>query len=279
MWGFEHGVNEHRVAIGNERIFTVDDPRNVSPALTGMDLVRLGLERGRSARQALEVMTALLETHGQGGSGHAGIDWRYHNGFLLADPTEAWILETSDRHWAARRVRDVGNVSNGLDLGTDWEHGSADLTTFAVAEGWWPADGGRVHFARAFRDETGVPPNLAGARRRRAATLLADGRGRLTPASLRSILRDHYDDGPTHRPRAADDPHFFSLCMHADPLDNTTAAMVAALPAAAEAVAPARVRRRQKTAHTAVRKDTTLFEAADGPRILWGRTKPKVKKR
>jgi hypothetical protein len=33
-----------------------------------------------------------------------------------------------------------------------------------------------------------------------------------------------------------------------------------------------------KTARTAVRKDTTLFEAAEGPRILWGRTKPKVKK-
>jgi hypothetical protein len=44
-------------------------------------------------------------------------------------------------------------------------------------------------------------------------------------------------------------------------------------------VAPARVRRRQKTAHAAVTKDTTLFEAAQGPRILWGRAKPKVKKR
>jgi hypothetical protein len=43
-------------------------------------------------------------------------------------------------------------------------------------------------------------------------------------------------------------------------------------------VAPARVRRRRKTARTAVRKDTTLFEASEGPRILWGRTKPKVKK-
>lgn len=47
---------------------------------------------------------------------------------------------------------------------------------------------------------------------------------------------------------------------------------------AERSVAPARVRRRQKTARTAVRKDTTLFEAAEGPRILWGRTKPKVKK-
>jgi hypothetical protein len=45
-----------------------------------------------------------------------------------------------------------------------------------------------------------------------------------------------------------------------------------------QSVAPARIRRRQKTARTAVRKDTTLFQAAEGPRILWGRTKPKVKK-
>jgi hypothetical protein len=44
-------------------------------------------------------------------------------------------------------------------------------------------------------------------------------------------------------------------------------------------VAPTRVRRRRKTAHAAVVKDTTLFQATEGPRILWGRTKPKVKKR
>ena len=40
-----------------------------------------------------------------------------------------------------------------------------------------------------------------------------------------------------------------------------------------------RVARRQKTAHTAVRKDTMIMEAADGPRVRWGVTKPNVKKR
>jgi hypothetical protein len=38
------------------------------------------------------------------------------------------------------------------------------------------------------------------------------------------------------------------------------------------------VRRRQRTAHVAVKKDTMILEAAEGPRVLWGVTKPKVKK-
>jgi hypothetical protein len=40
-----------------------------------------------------------------------------------------------------------------------------------------------------------------------------------------------------------------------------------------------RVRRRLKTAHAAVRKDTMLMQAAEGPRVRWGVTKPKIKKR
>jgi dipeptidase len=229
LWGLEQGVNEHRVAIGNETVFAREP---LGPTgLLGMDLVRLGLERSRSADEALVVMTDLLETYGQGGSGHAHVDWPYHNSFLIADPREAWILETSARHWAARSVRDVGNVSNGLALHVDWTRGSDDLTAFAVARGWWREGAGPVDFASAYADDTGVPPNVCAERRRRAAALLAEGRGRLAPVALRAILRDHYDGGPVHRPRPFDDPHFFSICMHADPLDNTTAAMVASLPA------------------------------------------------
>jgi hypothetical protein len=46
-----------------------------------------------------------------------------------------------------------------------------------------------------------------------------------------------------------------------------------------EIVSPPRVRRRQKTAHVALRKGTTLLEAEHGPRVALGVKKPKVKKR
>src|SRR5437016_6080455 len=169
LWGLEHGVNEHRVAIGNEMVFA-REPLGAA-GLTGMDLVRLGLERARTAAEALAVMTDLLERYGQGGSGQAHVEWPYHNAFLIADPVAAWILETSGRHWAARRVAEVGNVSNGLAIGVDWDRGSNDLTDFAVAQGWWSSDAGPVDFTAAYADESRVPPNLAGARRRRGLGL------------------------------------------------------------------------------------------------------------
>jgi hypothetical protein len=46
-----------------------------------------------------------------------------------------------------------------------------------------------------------------------------------------------------------------------------------------EAFSPPQVRRRRKTAHVAVRKDTLMMQTDDGPRVLWGVTKPKIKKR
>lgn len=228
LWGVEHGVNEHRVAIGNETVFAREAPGE--SGLLGMDLVRLGLERSRSADEALAVVTALIEEHGQGGSGFAHLHWPYNNAFLIADPERAWVLETSNRHWAAEPVRDVGNISNGLAIGTEWERASPDLTSFAVARGWWSPGAGRLDFAAAYADEAGVPANLSAARRARGAALLRAGRGTLTTSRMRAVLRDHYDGGAVHRARAVDDPEFFSLCMHADPLDNTTAAMVVPLP-------------------------------------------------
>ena len=120
LWGVEHGVNEHGVAIGNEKIWTVDRPRDHPPALLGMDLVRLGLERSRSADEALAVLTTLLERHGQGGSGEPDRDEPYFSSFLIADPDGGFVVETSNRTWAARPIGAGAAISNRISLGTDW---------------------------------------------------------------------------------------------------------------------------------------------------------------
>lgn len=107
-WGAEHGVNEAGVAIGNEAIYTTLDPRSAPPALTGLDLVRLGLERATDAATAVAVITDLLERYGQGGSGHdpAGRTGpkAYWNSFLVADPQAAFVIETSGREYAVEQV-------------------------------------------------------------------------------------------------------------------------------------------------------------------------------
>ena len=59
------------VVCGNEAVWTVEESDGPA-ALLGMDLVRLGLERGNNAEQVVEVMAALLEAHGQGGACEEG---------------------------------------------------------------------------------------------------------------------------------------------------------------------------------------------------------------
>ena len=105
-WGFEHGLNDQGVVIGNHSVFTKETPSE--PGLIGMDIVRLALERARNTDLAIEVITGLVESYGQGGSGYADTDWSYNNSFLVADRDKAVLIETSNRDWAPTGNRSMG---------------------------------------------------------------------------------------------------------------------------------------------------------------------------
>lgn len=190
MWGMEHGVNEAGVAVGNEMIFTTDDPKAAPPALTGMDLVRLALERSATAAEGVATVTALVERYGQGGSGHDHEDIPYWSSFLVADPTSAWVLETSGRTWAAEEVTTTRAISNRTTIPSFDE----------------------VHRAARAGTEPFVDP-------RWEACTAAVGADRLTESDLRAHLRRHVggDDG-------------WTVCMHVEGLEATTASLVTALP-------------------------------------------------
>jgi hypothetical protein len=213
--GVEHGVNEHGVAIGNEKIWTVDRPRDHPPALLGMDLVRLGLERGRTAEEAFAVITGLVEEHGQGGSGEPYRDEPYYSSFLLADPHGGFVIETSNRTWVAREVGSGASISNRVSLTTDWERSSPDVapgTDFDTFR--WP----------------GMPTTIAD--HRLAATRAAVARGStVTPSDLAHTLRSHGSGRDAQLPAApSDGGREFSVCMHRGELHaQTTASMIAEL--------------------------------------------------
>ena len=213
MWGAEMGANEHGVAIGNEAVHATL-PAQRRRALIGMDLVRLGLERGATAAEAVEVMITLLERHGQGGDcGHLH-RFYYNNSFIVADPGEAYVLETVGRWWVVKRVEGARALSNALTIGADFDRCSDGVSHHARKEGWADADG-RFDFAGKLLDEERDAVSWGRARCARGQSLLDAGRGQLTPADMRTILRDHGE-------AAAHDPAWTpaqtvgrTICMHA----------------------------------------------------------------
>jgi secernin len=231
IWGCEMGANECGVAIGNEAVFT-KEPYGKEPGLIGMDLIRLALERADTARKALDVIVELLGTYGQGGNcGFHGEEY-YHNSFIIADPGEAWVLETAGRFWAAERVHDVCTISNGLTIGGEWGLASPGLVEHAIERGWCKS-ADDFHFARCYSDFLYTRLDGCRIRQRRSTELLEARKGHITVETMMAALRDH-------GPRVADplwDPGrgtlMDTLCVHASlgPLrpSQSTGAMVAHL--------------------------------------------------
>lgn len=116
MWGAEMGVNEWGLCIGNEAVFTKGAYGKTG--LTGMDMVRLALERCKSAKEALAFLIELLETYGQGGNCGFDHDFYYDNAFLLMDRSKLYVLETAGKQWVYKRC-DSASISNRLSLGAD----------------------------------------------------------------------------------------------------------------------------------------------------------------
>ncbi len=220
MFGCEMGANEYGVAMGNEAVFTKEPERE--SGLLGMDMMRVALERTKTATEALETIISLVERYGQGGiCGFEDKKMKYHNSFLIADLNEAWALETADRFWIAERVKEIRTISNCLTIGSNYDRIHPDLISHAVKKGYCSSKSD-FSFRKCFTAGILDRRTWGGkgfARHTLTTRELTEHKGKIDVLLMMRILRSHNLNDPSKE--EAWDPSkgsMESICIHARPV-------------------------------------------------------------
>jgi dipeptidase len=235
LWGAEMGINEYKVAIGNEAVFTKIPAPKKNTGLTGMDMIRLTLECSRTATEALERICYYVEAYGQDAcGGYLNKNFYYDNSFIIADSKEGYVLETAGRFWVYKKLKGFCAISNRLTITNEYDGISAKAIELAHQKRWIKA-GKEFSFADAFTAP--LMSTLARAKERRTscethAHVLAQ-RQKAGVADAMEILRSHkqHTDFLPHK------GGMDSLCLHATGLltpSQTTGSMVAEMEPEAE---------------------------------------------
>lgn len=97
-------MNEHQVSIGETTFGGRPELVDTTGIIDYGSLMYIALQRARTAREAIHVMTSLVRQHGYRSSGES---------FSISDPHEVWILEMIGKGpgvtgavWVARRIPD-----------------------------------------------------------------------------------------------------------------------------------------------------------------------------
>uniref|UniRef100_A0A8C9K7D1 Secernin 1 n=4 Tax=Panthera TaxID=9688 RepID=A0A8C9K7D1_PANTA len=225
LWGAEMGANEHGVCIANEAI-NAREPAAETEALLGMDLVRLGLERGTTAKEALDVIVALLEEHGQGGNYYedAHACHSFQSAYLIVDREEAWVLETVGKYWAAEQITEgVKCICNQLSLTTKIDAQHPELRSYAQSQGWWTGED-EFNFSEVFspaddhldccagkdslekKEESITVQTMIDILRDKASGVCIDSESFLTTASVVSVLPQNRSSPCIHYFTGTPDP-------------------------------------------------------------------------
>jgi len=189
MFGCEMGINEYGVVVGNEAVYSKEEYHE--SGLLGMDLLRLGLERGKSAKETLKVITDLLEKYGQGGScAFNQQGWIYHNSYIIADKNEAYVLETADRWWIVETIKEFRSISNNLSIRGKGDLRRKGIIQHAIEKGYCKDDND-FDFAIIFSDPQ--IPNSFPSNSRDACTsiMLNENKNKMNPTIMMEFLREH----------------------------------------------------------------------------------------
>jgi dipeptidase len=150
-------MNEHQLVIGETTFTGREELINPSGVLPYWWLMRLSLQRAKTAREAVEVIAALVEEYGYASEGES---------ISIGDPNEAWLMEIigpgpggKGAHWVALRVPD-GQVCAHANKSRIGEFSlndkknclySPNVIAFAIEKGYYdPASGKPFSFSDAY---------------------------------------------------------------------------------------------------------------------------------
>ena len=172
-WSVVQFMNEWQVAVGETTFGGLDSlGRQPGAILDYGSLMRVGLQRGKSAREVIRVMTDLVARYGYASSGES---------FSVSDANEVWIFEMIGKGryetgavWVAMRIPDgcVSGHANQARITTfpvqktnRWDDPSAtvfhspDVISFAREHGFYKGADRNFSFSDVYN-----PVNFSGAR-------------------------------------------------------------------------------------------------------------------
>jgi dipeptidase len=149
-------MNDQQLAIGESTFGGRESLQSAKGQIDCQQLVRLMLERCRTAREAIEMADDLTGTYGWNDAGEC---------LTIADKKEVWHFEivgpgkeSVGAIWAAQRVPD-GEISvnanasriRQIDLDEDdYYMASKNIYSVALDSGWWNPDNGPFEFCYAY---------------------------------------------------------------------------------------------------------------------------------
>lgn len=136
-------INEYQVTIGETTYGGREEMRDSTGILDYGSLIYVALQRSKTAREAIKVMTSLVEKYGYNSGGET---------FTICDPNEAWIMEMMGKGpgsrgavWVAIRIPDNAICGHAKQSRIrtfnqkDKENVmfSKDCISFARSKGWF----------------------------------------------------------------------------------------------------------------------------------------------
>lgn len=215
-------MNEHGLAIA-ESTWGGREELAGSGLIDYGSLIYITLQRAKTAREAIKVMTGLVDKYGYASSGES---------FSIADPDEVWIMELIGKGakdkgavWVARRVPDgyISGHANHARIHTfpldDSETiYSKDVISFARKQGYFSGKDEEFDFSKAYavtdfsalrgcdarvwaffnRHADGMEQYLPWIDRAEGEPmpLWVKPKHELTAADLKAMMRDHFEDTP-----------------------------------------------------------------------------------